>query len=514
MEPQTQSIQKAWGDQGDGTFGNPVIWADFNNPWLMQVGSDFYLTAASHHFMGMPVLHSRDLVNWQLVGRVYERLDHDPVYDHPGQAYQRGSWAPALVHHAGQFWMYCMNSTDGLFLSTAPGAAGPWTPVELIHKAFHWEDPYPFWDEDGQAYLIHSGFGGKAPLVVHRMRPDGRKLLDDGFVLPETYPNAHNPLLLKRDGYYYLFGTTAGTQKVFRSRSIYGPYEQRVLLLSKGVSSSPGGAGWVELPDECWFMHHVGMPGHGRLPYLQPAGWKDGWPWMGANVNPEGAGEIAWRWPKPHTGINGPAALPAGSDDFDSPALGWQWRWNHNPRPASWSLAERPGWLRLKAGLLETAAGEDGVHLPIPYQPDSLVFAANTLVQLPVGRCCQGTTRLDVSGMAAGQRAGLSLFNQDYLWIGAVQDENNLRRVRVCTNSTRVDGPELRQDGLWLRAFAEDGAGRVAYSLDGVDFMPLGVPIPLQIQWFEAHKFALFSYNVQSQAGQADFAGFWLDILE
>lgn len=505
------AVLPAWGDQGDGTFCNPLLWADYNNPWLLQVGGDFYLTAAAHHFMGMPVLHSRDLVNWQLIGQVYRRLEHAAAYDHPGQAYQRGSWAPALVYHADRFRMYCMNSTDGLFLTTAVHPAGPWEPVELIQPAYHWEDPFPFWDEDGQAYLVHSAFGGQAPLVVHRMSPDGRRLLDEGFVLAETLPNAHNPLLLKRDGFYYLFGTTAGTQKVFRSRSIYGPYEQRVLLLSKGVSSSPGGAGWVELPGgECWFMHHVGVPGHGRLPFLQPAGWKDGWPWMGANVNPQGAGEIAWRWPKPSTGFSATPKAPASSDDFDRPTLGHQWRWNHNPQPAGWSLTERLGYLRLQAGPLETGPGEDGVHLPVPYAEDSILFARNTLVQLMMGSGCQGTTCLSVEGMVDGQRAGLCLFNRDYLWIGVVQ-EGGVRRVRACTNDAVLDGPELRQPSLWLRAFNQDGVGSVAYSLDGETYLPLGGTIPLQIQWFEAHKFGLFTYNLHGRTGWADFDGFWLE---
>jgi beta-xylosidase len=255
------------------------------------------------------------------------------------------------------------------------------------------------------------------------------------------------------------------------------------------------------------------MAGHGRLPYLQPAGWKDGWPWMGANVNAAGAGEIAWQLPKPKTGASDPLTELCEPDDFVSAGLGPHWRWNHNPRPQRYSLSEHPGWLRLYADLPETEPGEDGVHQPVPYHRDSLIFAHNTLVQLPVGKHCQGTTVLNVSGMETGQRAGLCLFNKDYLWIGVIQ-EGGERHLWARTDETHWEGPQLNQDLIWLRATIEDGAGRVAYSLDGRDFKPLGPGISLSVQWFEAHKFGLFSYTLTAGAGYADFDGFWQGNLE
>jgi beta-xylosidase len=505
---------QSWGDQGDGTFCNPLIWADYNNPWLMQHGNDFYMIAASHHFMGMPLLHSRDLVNWRLLTQVYHRLDYDELYNHPGQAYQRGSWAPALVFHDSRFMMYCMNSTDGWFLTSAQDPAGPWDPVQLLHPAVHWEDPFPFWDDDGQAYLFRSGFGGHAPVTVHRMSSDGRRLLDQGCVLEETMPNAHNPLVLKRDGYYYLFATRSGIQMVFRSRQIYGPYEQRVVLDAQGVGPSPGGGGWVELPNgECWFMHHVGIPGHGRLPFLQPAGWKDGWPWMGANLNAQGTGGIAWRSRKPRTSQADLAVSLVQVDDFNAVALSPDWRWNHNPRPEGWSLSEHPGFLRLKADLPEAGPGVDGVHLPVEAADDSVIFASNTLARLMVGKTCQAEVCLDTASMADGQRAGLCLFNQDFLWIGVVR-EMGVRRLRAVDCQGFVEGPALLRDQVFLRASNQDGVGEVAYSLDGESFSPLGRSIPLKIQWFEAHKFSLFTYNTRARAGAADFSNFRLESLK
>jgi len=507
-----------WGDQGDRTFRNPIIWADYNNPFLLQHGDDFYMVAASHHFMGIPVLHSKDLVNWQLLTRIYSRLDWDDKYNHPGQAYQQGSWAPVLVYHDGRFFMYCINSTDGVFMTSAASPVGPWEPVTLIQRVFHWEDPYPFWDDDGKAYFFHSGFA-KSPIVLHRMSLDGKRLLDEGTVLQETLPNAHNPFVIKRNGYYYLFATgsrrsmsgVGGVEDVYRSTTIYGPYEHRVILDAGGVGPSPGGGGFVELPSgEWWFLHHVGIARHGRLPFLEPAGWEEDWPRIGIGSIEGGPGWLVWAHAKPNTGQRQPITIPASSDEFSSPELGPQWRWNHNPDPTCWSLTERPGYLRLRASLPETAGGSDGEHHPVPFAADSIIFARNTLVQLMMGKHCIGSTVMDVSNMANGQRAGLCLFNKDYAWIGVVQ-ENGRRAVKAYRNNAVVEGPQLTQDTIWLQAICDDGSGSLAYSLDGQTFVPLGQPLDFQIQWFEAQKFALFTYNIDDKRGTVDFDWFHLE---
>jgi beta-xylosidase len=145
----------SWGDQGDGTYRNPVLNADYSDPDVVRVGADFYLVASDFHFVGIQVLHSRDLVNWRIIGQVFDRLAMDPKYDEM-KGYAQGTWAPALRHHDGLFYLYVCTPGDGLYRWTARNPAGPWSEMVTVKTVERWEDPCPFWDDDGQAYLVHS----------------------------------------------------------------------------------------------------------------------------------------------------------------------------------------------------------------------------------------------------------------------------------------------------------------------------------------------------------------------
>ncbi|WKN44200.1 glycoside hydrolase family 43 protein [Tunicatimonas pelagia] len=505
----------AWGDQGDGTFRNPVLFADYNNPDVIRVGDDFYMVAASHHFMGNPILHSRDMINWRIIARLWRELPIDSIYDQPGQAYQKGSWAPALVHHDGKFWVYFCTPSEGLYLTTAENPSGPWSPLIEVKRVVRWEDPYPFWDDDGQAYLLRSEQGA-GPVILHKMSTDGQKILDGGKVIAYG-PVLEGPKMLKRNGYYYIFapegGIEHGYQVVMRSKNIYGPYEKKVVLERGSTDiNGPHQGAWVELENgEVWFYHFQQINGYGRVLWLEPAAWgDDGWPVMGKDYDGNGIGEPVKVVNKPTIAGEHPITVPASSDEFNQDTLGLQWLWNHNPDDAHWSLNERSGFLRLKALPLVEKAGRTHNLDSVPYD-SSIIFAKNTLVQLVMGRESQTTTEMHLTDLQDSQYAGLSLFNKRYASIGVIQEDG---RTRLCAerNDTKQTGPVVNQEQVWLRATVEftegEAIGRTYYSLDQENFTELGESIPIVRAWFEGTKYALFNYNSEDQGGTVDFNWF------
>ena len=343
--------QRSWGNQGDGTYRNPVLCADFSDPDVIRVGGMYYMVASDFHFLGMQVLESEDGVNWRYISQIYRRLD-EPGWDAMVH-YAGGSWAPAIRYHNGLFYVYFCTPDEGLFMSTASDAHGPWSPLHCVQHVEKWEDPCPFWDDDGQAYLGRSRHRA-GPIIVHRMSADGRQLLDEGVTV-YTGPVAEGTKFMKRNGYYYLIipegGVGTGWQTVLRARNIYGPYEHRVVL-EQGTTAINGphqGALIEGNNGEWWFYHFQETPVLGRIVHLQPARWVDDWPVIGTDYDGNGIGEPVDTWRKPSmsggsatvrdgkTSTNSKTYVLQQSDEFDS-ALGLQWQWNHNPVDSHWSL--------------------------------------------------------------------------------------------------------------------------------------------------------------------------------
>ena len=463
-----------WGDQGDGTFRNPILPADYSDPDVIRVGNDFYLVASEFHFMGIQVLHSRDLVNWRVLTRVFDRLPVAAKYEEM-QGYGEGTWAPSLRHHNGVFHLYVCTPREGLFLWTATDPAGPWTGPVTVKAVDQWEDPCPFWDDDGQAYLVRGRLGA-GPLFLHRMSPDGTQLLDDGV---EIYrgPVAEGPKLFKRDGWYYLSlpegGVETGGQSVLRARDIRGPYERRVVVPDGG----PHQGGIVELANgESWFIGYKSAGHLGRICHLQPVRWQDGWPVFGDNGRPVLGGR------SPGVTTRGPVRHPQVADEFDVAVLAPQWQWNHNPVTEAWSLTARPGWLRLHGR-------------PAP----DLTSARNTLTQKLWGQTGVFVTRIDASALAPGQRAGLAF------QCGKIFEPMGVERTAagwtLFWNGGTAPLGEARE--LWLRGEYQGAAARLAYSLDGVTYTDTGAAIPLKSGQWKGARVALFCYG--DGAGAADF---------
>ncbi len=223
-------------------FHNPILFADYSDPDVIRVGEDYYLVASTFHFSpGLPVLQSRDLVHWKIIAHVLPTLPFAPEYNTMGR-YAGGVWAPTIRYHEGLFYVYWPTPKEGIFMSTARQPQGPWSQPVAVLAGPGYEDPCPFWDDDGQAWLVHSRVGA-GPLILHRMSPDGTKVLDTGRTIvedPKTLPVLEGPKLYKRNGWYYLFapigGVEKGSQVVLRARDIQGPYEARVVLQQGNTS--------------------------------------------------------------------------------------------------------------------------------------------------------------------------------------------------------------------------------------------------------------------------------------
>ncbi len=468
-----------WGDQGDGTFRNPILPADYSDPDVIRVGKDFYLVASEFHFMGIQVLHSRDLVNWTVLARIFDRLPVAGKFD-TMQGYGEGTWAPSLRFHNGRFFLYVCTPREGLFLWTATDPAGPWVGPATVKTADQWEDPCPFWDDDGQAYLVRGRLGA-GPIILHRMSPDGTRLLDDG---EEIYrgPVAEGPKLFKRDGWYYLSlpegGVETGGQSILRARGIRGPYERRVVVPDGG----PHQGGIVDLESgESWFIGFKSAGHLGRICHLQPVRWHDGWPVFGADGRPVSNAR------KPVVEVSAPISHPQVSDEFDAVALSPQWQWNHNPVADAWSLSARPGWLRL----LGLAA------------PD-LAHARNTLTQKLWGQDGVIVAKLDVARLALGQRAGLAFL------CGKVFEQVGVDRTSagwlLSWNGGSITLGAARE--VWLRAAYRGSTAGLAYSIDGTHFSEIDGPITLKSGQWKGARIALYCYGGEGGAADFDFLRF------
>jgi beta-xylosidase len=502
-------------------YFNPILHADYSDPDAIRVGDSYYMVASSFHYSpGVPVLKSKDLVHWTIIGHVLPRLDFHPSYDLPGPVefddtteripfrtdlghrYASGVWAPSIRYHQGRFYVYFATPSEGVFMASAKRAEGPWSKVTKVIDSPKLEDPCPFWDDDGNAYLIHSRVGA-GPLILHRMSADGTKVLDEGKVIvedPEHLPTLEGPKLLERNGYYYIFapygGVGTGPQAIMRSRNIWGPYEWRTVL-SQGDTDvqGPHQGGYVETPSgEGWFLHFNSTGAYGRIVHLQPVRWQDDWPIMGELLPGAPNGQPVMSHAMPEVSGTFPPVYPQTSDEFNQRQLGVQWEWNHNPVNTQWSLTERRGFLRLKA-------------MPAV----NLVSARNTVTQVLHGKTSQITTRLVIGAMADGQKAGLAMFGKRPSWIGVTQRAGK-RYLAFAHAGAETIGDAIDAESLRLRVLVDDEQAQFSYSLDdGKTFRPFGTRAKLLFSWWKGARPALFTYTSSNSAsGIADFD--WLHV--
>jgi beta-xylosidase len=486
-------------------YHNPILYADYSDPDAIRSGSHYYLIASTFHFVpGIPILESTDLVHWTIAAHAVQRLDMDPRYNLTGSGvsgnrYGMGVWAPSIRRHNGLFYIYFPTPTEGIFVTTASKITGPWTKPEAVIAQPGLEDPCPFWDDDGKAYLVHSRKGA-GPLILHRLSPDGLHVLDEGKVIVDDHqnlPTLEGPKFYKRNGWYYIFapfgGVSTGRQVVLRSHNIYGPYEQRAVLAQGDTKiNGPHQGAYVETPTgEGFFLHFQSRGAHGRIVHLEPVAWQDGWPVIGAAGQPVPSGIV------PKSAGAASTARIQTSDEFNSRTLGQQWEWNHNPDNAHWSLAARPGFLRL-----------------IPTQAEGLLTARNTLTQCMQDNAFDFTARIDITALRPGTHTGLTMFEQSASGLEILQEGNGkrLQYFRLPDRNSNpgpatIPGPALTQSTLQLRVHVEADTATYSYSLDnGTTFQPLGPATPIHFSWWKGSRPALFAYSTESApASPIDF---------
>lgn len=414
---------------GDGNYRNPVLYADYSDLDVVKVGEDFFMTASSFTYVpGVPLLHSRDCVNWTLINYCVRELPFER-YNRP--CHGCGTWAPAIRYHEGEYFVFIPMPDEGIFMVKTRDPWGEWSPMHCVVPQKGWIDPCPFWDVDGKAYLIfayaNSRCGIKHRLSLCEMRPDGTGLIGEPVTVFDgilTNPTLEGPKLYKRDGYYYIFapagGVENGWQTVLRSENIYGPYEYRIVMHQGNTEiNGPHQGAYVEDSDgRGYFLHFQDREAYGRICHMQPVCWVGGWPFIGQEQNGDGIGEPVSEWEIPHTREKMCTEKKRGipvSDEFDREELGLQWQWQANPQKTWYSLTEKPGCLRM-------------YMLNNPHREENLLwYAPNLLTQLLQAPAFSATVCVTLSPDREGDLCGIGMTGLSYTYLGVVHREGQLR---------------------------------------------------------------------------------------
>lgn len=504
LEPSTSVRAQEAGSKAS----NPILWADVPDLAAIRVGDTYYMSSTTMHMSpGLPIMKSTDLVNWQLLGYAYNTLDdNDALTLQNGKnAYGSGSWASSLRYHDGKFYVTTFSSTTGkthVYWTSDP-EKGHWQTTSF-RPALH--DHSLFFDDDGRVYMVY----GSGDLRLTELNPD-LSGIKSGGVDQVIVPNAgavagpriglpaEGSQIRKINGKYYLSNITwprngRRTQLTFRADKLTGPYEGQVALADQGVAQG----GLIDTPEGDWyallFQDHGAV---GRIPYLVPVTWVNGWPVMGV----DGKVPTKLNLPENTLGVRGIVA----SDDFDrnpgDPPLPLGWQWNHNPDDEHWSLSQRPGFLRLTTGRVDA----------------DLLSARNTLTQRTFGPACSAAVSLDASQLKDGDYAGLAAFQKKYGFVAVNQEGNTRSIVMVGVESNALREQQrvpLTQDTIHLKLECDfkDQAdeARFFYSLDGVAWTTIGKPLHMSytLPHFMGYRFALFLFATKSPGGFVDFDDF------
>lgn len=495
--PFTSSIaQKLHSDNGNGTYTNPVIASDFPDPDVIRVGSTYYMVNTTMFiFPGVSILKSHDLVNWQYASDAVPRFDYSKCYDLDGcNRYGHGQWATSLRYHNGKYYLLFITLDEGGFLGTATNPEGPWK-IRHLPRGFY--DASLLFDSDGKIYVAH----GNSKIYVTELDKNFAPMGKDSLVFTgDIRHGLEGTHFYKINGYYYLYSTYGGRdgiQVALRSKNVYGPYKEKVVMrdTTPGVNFGIHQGALVKTrTGQWWTMLFVDQGAFGRFPSLQPVKWVDGWPMVGVD------GKAVVTYKKPDVGRQYPITTLPASDEFNETKLGMQWGWNHNPVPGKWSLTERRGFLRLRTAKV------------VPELPE----ARNTLTQRMFAYYSKtipttAVTKMEFNNMKDGDVAGLAVFQNPYAYIG-VKQEGGSRYLVMVNDGKDIDSVAVKGSTVYLRARAYYGTSMASfdYSFDNKSFTSLGDKLHMRfsLKIFTGNKFCLFNYATKSLGGYVDFDWF------
>lgn len=513
-------------DEGNGMYRNPVLHADYSDPDVCAVGEDYFLTASSFNCTpGLPILHSKDLVNWKIVNYALKKVE--PVEYYNEARHGKGVWAPSIRFHEGVFYIYWGDPDFGIFMVKTRDPYGEWDKPVLVKAGKGMIDPCPLWDDDGRVYLAHAWAGSRAKfnsvLTVCELNKEGTKVISDPVLVFDGNDGVNHTIegakFYKRNGFYYLFapagGVVSGWQLVMRSKDVYGPYEARIVMAQgKTDINGPHQGGWVDTPaGESWFLHFQDKGAYGRVLHLNPMKWVNDWPVIGVDRDGDGCGDPVSRYRKPKTDKTYPIETPVESDEFDTRKLGLQWEWHANYQDV-FGFTTNMGYARIYGHELSP-------HFKNFWE------VPNLLMQKFPAEEFTATAKLKVSAKDDGQLSGLIIMGWDYSWIGVEkQGEKFLLKQAVCKDAEQgnleqvstlaVLEPSRKFEAglfpnyereIYIRVHVDKGAYcRFSYSLDGKKFTEAGTLFKArQGKWIGA-KVGMFSVTPHGKERG------WLDV--
>lgn len=513
-------------DEGNGMYRNPVLHADYSDPDVCAVGEDYFLTASSFNCTpGLPILHSKDLVNWKIVNYALKKVE--PVEYYNEARHGKGVWAPSIRFHEGMYYIYWGDPDFGIFMVKTRDPYGEWDKPVLVKAGKGMIDPCPLWDDDGRVYLAHAWAGSRAKfnsvLTVCEMNKEGTAVISDPVLVFDGNDGVNHTIegakFYKRNGFYYLFapagGVVSGWQLVMRSKDVYGPYEARIVMAQgKTDINGPHQGGWVDTPaGESWFLHFQDKGAYGRVLHLNPMKWVNDWPVIGVDKDGDGCGDPVSRYRKPKTDKTYPIETPVESDEFDTRKLGLQWEWHANYQDV-FGFTTNMGYARIYGHELSP-------HFKNFWE------VPNLLMQKFPAEEFTATAKLKVSAKDDGQLSGLIIMGWDYSWIGVEkQGEKFLLKQAVCKDAEQgnleqvstlaVLEPSRKFEAglfpnyereIYIRVHVDKGAYcRFSYSLDGKKFTEAGTLFKArQGKWIGA-KVGMFSVTPHGKERG------WLDV--